>query len=213
VRTLSKLEFNTPGTSWTRRCLKDAREFQQSAAPWPSFKISMSYRPGVPNSGGSDKRRRRVAAEVCLRTMWMPVFFTRGLRFSVQLVDIISAETTYSQTIETVRKSSLSRCRQYKTRYRLLQAQTTLANAIRKILEKQHGPHSWSLSTRGGRGSLTVFPVAEAFSRRRSAFQSLAEGSSLWRQATGKAYDDLLSAAEISDLLRFLSAATFACSL
>jgi len=45
--------------------------------------------------------------------------------------------------------------------------------------------------------------VAEAFRVEGVPVQSLRKDQSLWRQATGKAYDDLLSAAEISDLLRF----------
>ncbi len=38
--------------------------------------------------------------------------------------------------------------------------------------------------------------------RKGNAFQSLSEGSTLWRQAGSKGYDDLLSASDIADLSR-----------
>jgi hypothetical protein len=38
--------------------------------------------------------------------------------------------------------------------------------------------------------------------RRRNVFQNLADGSALWRAATSKGYEDLLTPAEMADLLR-----------
>ena len=56
---------------------------------------------------------------------------------------------------------------------------------------------------RAAEGLFDRLPSGASITRRRNAFQNRAEGSTLWRQASGKGYDDLLCAVEITDLLRF----------
>jgi len=90
VRTLSKLEFNTPETSWTRRCLKMPESSTVSSA-LASFKYPC--RTGrSPNSGGSDKRRESFAAEVCFANQCGCRYSHSGLRFSVPACGHNSAE-------------------------------------------------------------------------------------------------------------------------
>ena len=46
-------------------------------------------------------------------------------------------------------------------------------------------------------------PGSRSIHRRKNVFQSIAEGSELWRVTIGKRYDDLLTPAEMADLTRF----------
>jgi hypothetical protein len=56
---------------------------------------------------------------------------------------------------------------------------------------------------RSAEGLFDRLSTAGSISRRKNVFQSLREGSALWRLATGKDYEDLLSASDMADLLKF----------
>jgi hypothetical protein len=178
---------------------QDAREFNRQQSPG-FIQVSLSYRPGapalvVPISAAEELRQKFACGECGCR------YSSLGAAFFCPACGHNSAETTYSQTIETVRKSLVALPAIHKA------VQTTAgpddaANTIRQILENSMVRIVGAFQ-RTAEGLFDRLPSGGIIPRRRNAFQSLAEGSTLWRQATGKGYDDLLSAAEISDLSRF----------
>jgi hypothetical protein len=75
-------------------------------------------------------------------------------------------------------------------------------NAARQILENSLVRIVGAFQ-RSAEGLFDRVPRATNIGRRKNVFQSLGEGSALWRSATGKGYDDLIGPSEMSDLLRF----------
>jgi hypothetical protein len=72
-------------------------------------------------------------------------------------------------------------------------------NAVRLVVENNMVRVVWAFQS-AAEGLFERLPNGASVPRRRNVFQSLAEGSTLWRRAVGKGYDDLLSASGISDL-------------
>lgn len=112
-----------------------------------------------------------------------------------------SAELTYSQTIETVRQS-LAALSAIREAVRAAAGLDAAENSARQILENSLVRIVGAFQ-RSAEGLFHLVPNATKIPRRKNVFQSLSEGSALWRSATGKGYDDLLGPSEMADLLRF----------
>jgi hypothetical protein len=103
--------------------------------------------------------------------------------------------------METVRKS-LAALPAIREAVQKIGGADAAENTVRQILENNMVRIVGAFQ-RAAEGLFDRAPAAVSTPRRKNVFQSVAEGSALWREATGKGYDDLLSAAEMADLLRF----------
>jgi hypothetical protein len=178
---------------------QDAREFNSQQRPG-FIQMSLSYRPGaptlvVPISAAEELRQKFVCEECGCR------YSSLGAAFFCPACGHNSAETTCSQTMETVRKS-LAALPAIREAVQKVGGPDAAENTARQILENNMVRIVGAFQ-RAAEGLFDRTPGAVSIPRRMNVFQSLAEGSALWRQATGNGYDDLLSAAEMADLLRF----------
>jgi hypothetical protein len=109
-----------------------------------------------------------------------------------------SVITTFDQTVETVRQI-VSQVPMIRSTLVMAFTEDVAQNAIRNTLED-------SLMRLVGafqQFSESLFdelPNAANFKRRKNAFQNISESSTLWRNATGKGYNDFLSPTEMHDL-------------
>jgi uncharacterized Zn finger protein (UPF0148 family) len=178
---------------------QDVREFNRKQQPG-FIQMSMSYRTGAPvlvvPIDAADKLQQKFVCGQCgcRYSSLGAAFFCPGCGHN-------SAEVTYAQTIETVRQS-LAALPEIREAVRATAGPDAAENTVRQILE-----NSLVRMVGAFQRSTEVFfdrvPGAISIPRRKNVFQSLNEGSALWRSATGKGYDDLLGPKELADLLRF----------
>lgn len=177
---------------------QDAQDFNRRQRPG-FLTISMSYKPGalpliVPISATEELRQKFTCEQCGCR------YSSLGAAFFCPACGHNSAESTFSQAIETVRKS--------------LAALPAIRQAVETVADADAGKNTVQGILEGSMERLVgafqriaeVFfdrtPAVTATRRRRNVFQNLTEGSVLWRTATGKGYEDLLSPAEMADLVR-----------
>jgi len=163
------------------------------------FNISMSldYKPGsipqVVPATASDELRQDFICEGCSCR-----FASVGASFFCPACGHNSAESSFNNTLETVRK----------TVQMFPNLETTIAqsanpdlarDAIRQLLEDQFARLVGAFE-RLNEALFDKLPTAHQFNRKGSVFQRLDDASSLWQQATGKGYCDFLSPNELARL-------------
>lgn len=177
---------------------QDVSDFNRRQQPG-FINISMSYKPGIPTLivpiSAADKLRQRFTCEQCGCR-----YSSLGAAFFCLACGHNSAESTFSQTIETVQKS-LAALPAIREAVRAVADEDAARNTIREILENSIGRLVGAFQ-RVAEALFDRSPAATTMRRRRNVFQNLTEGSALWRAATGKGYEDLLTPAEMADLLR-----------
>jgi hypothetical protein len=178
---------------------QDAHDFNSSQQPG-FIQMSLSYRPGapilvVPISAADKLRQKFTCAECRCR------YSSLGAAFFCPACGHNSAELTYLQTIETVRQS-LAALSAIREAVRAAAGLDAAENSARQILENSLVRIVGAFQ-RSAEGLFDRVPNATKIPRRKNVFQSLNEGSALWRSATGKGYDDLLGPSEMADLMRF----------
>lgn len=178
---------------------RDAREFNRQQRPG-FIQISLSFRPGdpilvVPIAAAEELRQKFTCKECGCR------YSSLGAAFFCPACGHNSAETTYSLTMETVRKS-LAALPTIREAIQTIGTRDDGENAVRLILENNM-VRVVNAFQRTAEGLFDRLPNRASVPHRKNPFQSLAEGSTLWRNAAGKGYDDLLNASDISDLSRF----------
>ncbi len=177
---------------------QDASDFNRRQRPG-FITISMSYKPGTPTLvvpiSAAEELRQKFTCEQCGCR-----YSSLGAAFFCPACGHNSAESTFAQTIETVRKSldALSAIRQA---VQALADADAARNTVREILENSMGRLVGAFQ-RLAEALYDCTPVATNSRPRKNAFQNLTEGSTLWRAATGKGYEDLLTPTEMSDLSR-----------
>lgn len=178
---------------------QDARDFNSQQRPG-FIQLSLSYRPGVPTLmvpiSAAEELRQEFTCEQCGCR-----YSSLGAAFFCPACEHNSAETTSSQTMETVRQS-LAALPAIRKAVESSAGLDAAENAVRQILENDMVRVVGAFQ-RATEGLFERVPGAVNISRRKNVFQSLAEGSALWRQVSGKGYENLLSAGDMADLLRF----------
>jgi uncharacterized Zn finger protein (UPF0148 family) len=177
---------------------QDANDFNRRQRP--SFiTISMTYKPGTPTLivpiSAAEELRQKFTCEQCGCR-----YSSLGAAFFCPACGHNSAESTFSQTIEAVQKS-LAALPAIREAVQAAADADATRNTAREILENSMGRLVGAFQ----RLAEVLFdrtPVATTTRHRKNVFQNLTEGSALWRAATGKGYEDLLTPAEIADLVR-----------
>lgn len=177
---------------------QDSQDFNRRQRPG-FITISMSYKPGTPTLivpiGAADVLRQKFTCEQCGCR-----YSSLGAAFFCPACGYNSAESTFSQTIETVRKSLTA----LPTIRESVQADAdadVAQNTVQGILESSMGRIVGAFQ-RVAEVFFDRTPAAKAMRTRKNVFQNLTDGSALWHKATGKRYEDFLTLAEMADLLR-----------
>jgi uncharacterized Zn finger protein (UPF0148 family) len=177
---------------------QDATDFNRRQRPG-FINISMSYKPGtptliVPISAAEELRQKFICEQCGCR------YSSLGAAFFCPACGHNSAVSTFSQTIETVRKS-LAALPAIREAVQAAADADAAKNTTREILESSMGRVVGAFQ-RIAEALFDRTPAATTRRRRKNVFQNLTEGSALWRTATGKGYEDLLTPAEMADLMR-----------
>lgn len=175
---------------------ENARQFNRQQKPG-FIQLSLSVKPGDPPIiypiDAAGVMQQQLACEVCDCH-----YSVIGAAFFCPACGHNSVVATFNQTIETVRQvvSQLSSVRSLLTanfsedvaynsaRTMLEDSMTRLVGAFQQFSE----------------ALFDTLPNASTIRRRKNVFQNLTESSVLWRSATGKGYDDLLTPAELREL-------------
>jgi uncharacterized Zn finger protein (UPF0148 family) len=177
---------------------QDAEDFNRRQRPG-FITISMSYKPGTPALvvpiSAAEELRQKFTCEQCGCR-----YSSLGAAFFCPACGHNSAESTFSQTIETVRKS-LAALPAIRQAVQAAADADAARNTAREILENSMGRLVGAFQ-RLAEALFDRTPAATTTRRRKNVFQNLTEGSALWRAATGKGYEDLLTPAEMADLVR-----------
>src|SRR6266566_2219779 len=177
---------------------QDAIDFNRSQSPG-FINISMSYKPGAPTLlvpiSAAEELRQKFTCEQCGCR-----YSTLGAAFFCPACGHNSAESTFSQTIEAVQKS-LAALPAIRQAVQEAADADAARNTAREILENSMGRLVGAFQ-RLAEALFDRTPAATTTRRRKNVFQNLTEGSALWRAATGKGYEDLLTSAEMADLVR-----------
>lgn len=175
---------------------QDAQDFNRRQRPG-FIALSMSYKPGTPTLiipiNAAEELRQKFTCEQCGCR-----YFSLGAAFFCPACGHNSAESTFSQTIETVQKS-LASLPAIREAVQAAADADAARNTVREILESSMGRLAFQ---RLAEALFDRTPAATTTRRRKHVFQNLTEGSTLWRAATGKGYADLLIPAEMADLMR-----------
>ncbi len=177
---------------------QDASDFNRRQRPG-FITIAMSYKPGTPTLvvpiSAAEELRQKFTCEQCGCR-----YSSLGAAFFCPACGHNSAESTFSQTIETVQKS-LAALPAIREAVQAAVDVDAARNTTREILENSMGRLVGAFQ----RMAEALFDRSSAtttMQRRRNVFQNLTEGSALWRAATSKGYEDLLTPAEMTDLSR-----------
>jgi uncharacterized Zn finger protein (UPF0148 family) len=177
---------------------QDANDFNRRQHPG-FINISLSYKPGTPTLivpiSAAEELRQKFTCEQCGCR-----YSSLGAAFFCPACGYNSAESTFAQTIEVVRKSLVALPAIREATQAAVDADAA-KNTVREILESSMGRMVGAFQ-RIAEALFDRTPAATTMRRRKNVFQSLTEGSALWRAATGKGYEDLLTPAEMADLLR-----------
>ena len=177
---------------------QDADDFNRRQRPG-FINMSMSYKPGTPTLivpiSAAEELRQKFTCEQCGCR-----YSSLGAAFFCPACGHNSAESTFSQTIETVQKS-LAALPAIRQAVQAAADADAARNTAREILENSMGRMVGAFQ-RIAEALFDRTPAATTTRRRKNVFQSLPEGSALWRVATGKGYEDLLTSDEMADLVR-----------
>lgn len=161
--------------------------------------MSMSYKPGAPTLvvpiNAAEVLRQKFTCDQCQCR-----YSSLGAAFFCPACGHNSAESTFAQAIETVQKS-LAALPAIREAVQVASDAYAAKNTGREILENSVGRLVGAFQ-RIVEAFFDRTSAAATTRRRKNVFQNLTEGSALWRTATGKGYEDLITPAEMNDLLR-----------
>lgn len=178
---------------------RDIREFNHR--PQSGFiTLSLSFKPGAPvvvvPAAAAEELRQKFTCEECECR-----YSSLGAAFFCPACGHNSAVATYSATMEAARKSVVA-LPVIREAVQTAAGRGDAENTIRLILENNLVRVVGAFQA-ASEGLFDRLPNVTEISHRRNAFQSLAEGSALWRQATGKGYDRLVNVADIYELEKY----------
>ena len=176
---------------------EDSRRFNAQQPRGGFIKLSLSYRPGSPiivvPPAAADCLRQHFACEGCGCR-----YSSVGAAFFCPACGHNSASTTFLKAVETVR-ASVTALSAIKDAVRAGAGDDAATDTVRQILENGLVKLVASFQ-RFAEATFQGLPNAATIKVRKNLFQNLAESSTVWRLATGKGYDDLLSASELAAL-------------
>lgn len=159
-----------------------------------SVTASLSYKPGrippVWPAKATAELRQDFTCEECQCR-----YASVGASFFCPACGHNSAESSFENTLETVRKTvaALQAVRSALA----AAADTDVAHdAVRQVVEDQF-PRLVGAFERLNEVLFEKLPNASQHPRKRAVFQRLDDASSLWKQASGKGFEDFLTAAEL----------------
>ena len=159
--------------------------------------LSLSYRPGSPiiaiPPDAADCLRQHFACEVCGCR-----YSSVGAAFFCPACGHNSADTTFLKAVEAVR-ASIKSLSVIKDAVRAGAGDDAAADTVRHILENGLVKLVASFQ-RFAEATFQHLPNAGSIKVRKNLFQNLSESSAVWRSATAKGYDDLLSTSELAAL-------------
>jgi len=176
---------------------RDAERFNRSQPRGGFISMSMSYKPSrhpiavPPEAANALRQDFTCEACGCRYSSVGAAFFCPGCGHN-------SARSTFTAAVKTVQASVA-------TTPVIRQALTdaadpdTAADAVRQVLENGLVKLVASFQ-RFAEAAFLALPNASSFPVRRNLFQNLADSSQRWRDATGKGYEDLVTADEMREL-------------
>lgn len=159
--------------------------------------MTMSVKPGdvpavIPIEAAEAMRQKFICEECCCR------YSSIGAAFFCPACGHNSAPSGFEQTVGSIRTMMAA----IPTMRSALEAgfdKDVAQDSVRQVVENGHGRLVGAFQ-RIAEALFQRLPQAGTFTARRNLFQNLPESSDLWRAATGKGYDDLLTPAELREL-------------
>jgi hypothetical protein len=179
---------------------EDSSRFNSQQPRGGLINLSLSYRPGSPiitvPPYAAECLRQHFACEVCGCR-----YSSVGAAFFCPACGHNSADTTFLKAVEAVR-ASVKSLSAIKDAVKAVTGDDAAADTVRHILENGLVKLVASFQ-RFAEATFQHLPNAGTIKVRKNLFQNLAESNTVWRSATGKGYDDLLTASELAALGMF----------
>jgi uncharacterized Zn finger protein (UPF0148 family) len=176
---------------------RDAERFNRSQRRGGLISMWMSFKPGhspiaVP-PGAAETLRQDFICEACGCR-----YSSVGAAFFCPVCGHNSAGSTFAMAVQAV-QASIATIPAIREAVTAAADSDTAANTVRQIVENGL-VKLVAAYQRYAEAIYMALPNASSFPPRRNLFQNLAESSQRWRDATGKGYEDLLTAVELSEL-------------
>jgi hypothetical protein len=174
---------------------EDSRRFNFQQPRGGFISLSLSYRPGSPiiaiPPDAADRLRQHFVCEACSCR-----YSSLGAAFFCPACGHNSAASTFVQAVEGVR-ASVGSLDAIRDAVRSGAGEDAAMDTSRQILENGLVKLVASFQ-RLAEATFQSLPNASTIRVRKNLFQNLTEASTVWRTATGKGYEDLLSATELA---------------
>jgi hypothetical protein len=207
-------EWNTPGQqryihqaglaylqgTVQRALTEDSRRFNATQPRGGFIELSLSYRPGAPAIVIPPNAAKCLAQQFACESCGCR-YSSLGAAFFCPACGLNSARATFAQAVETVR-ASVSSLDAIAAAVRAGAGDDVATNTARHILENGLVKLVASFQ-RYAEATFQSLPNAGSFTVRKNLFQNLNESSTLWRSATGKAYEDFLDPPDLDTLKVF----------
>ncbi|HVX13311.1 MAG TPA: hypothetical protein VHC22_19155 [Pirellulales bacterium] len=179
---------------------QDAREFNRRQLRGGLISMSMSVKPSqlpvlIPPQAGEALRQEFICDACSCR------YSSIGAAFFCPACGHNSAQSTFAAAVRTVRESVLA-LSSIRSVVEAAADENAAENTVRQLLENGLVKLVASFQ-RFAEATFHDLPNASTFQVRKNLFQNLNESTSLWRNATGKGFDDFLTQKELSELHRF----------
>jgi hypothetical protein len=158
-----------------------------------SMSIKSSHSPILIPSDAADELRQDFTCEGCECR-----YSSLGAAFFCPACGHNSALTTFLTAVDTV-EASISNLGKIREAVEAAADGDTATNTVRQILENSLVRLVASFQ-RFVEASFQRLPNASSFKVRKNLFQNLSESTTLWKNATGKGYEDVLTPIEMADL-------------
>lgn len=178
----------------------DARDFNVRQPRGGLISMSMSVKPShtpilIPPQAAEEMLQDFVCESCGCR------YSSVGAAFFCPACGHNSAHTTFNTAIQTVR-SSVANLLQIRKAVEEAADKDAAENTARQILENGLVKLVASFQ-RFAEAAFQLLPNASTFNARKNLFQNLNESTVLWRNTTGKGYEDFLAPSEIAALILF----------
>jgi hypothetical protein len=179
---------------------EDARDFNSRQPRGGLISMSMSVKPShtpilIPPQAAEEMCQDFVCESCGCR------YNSVGAAFFCPACGHNSAQTTFATAIQTVR-GSVENLPQIRKAVEEAADKDAAENTARQILENGLVKLVASFQ-RFAEAAFHLLPNASSFNVRKNLFQNLNESTALWRNATGKGYEDLLAPSEMVALTLF----------
>lgn len=176
---------------------RDAEDFNRRQPRGGFITMSMSYTPDptpiVVPPDVAEAMRQEYACELCGCR-----YSAIGAAFFCPACGHNSARSTFATAIQTVR-AAIATIPAVREAVTAATDPDTAADTVRHILENGLVKLVASFQ-RYAEAVFLALPNASSFAVRKNLFQNLADSSQRWRDATGKGYEDLVTADEMREL-------------